>query len=375
MNLAKKHFQKGYLRLPTIPVLVWLGAVAVVIFMFTQRGQQFETVGIVENHTYQVAPEVTGKIANVATDLYEPVSQGQPIVEFSSEHIDAELAVIEAEIDSLRSELVPTAQRMLAESADRKSDWIGTNRRFAVDVESTRLTIMNLKTEIAVDRIRLQDLELEVKIAEDLLEKDAISEYELQKAQAAYEIVETKIEENERNLVQAENDLEQAMQRRDIFVDHEPYVQPVDSLLETIHKNITVQEKRINELIVEKNRLTLFAPGDGIINEVFAMAGETVQSGEPVLSITSGNPSRIIVYARQGQFNHITEGSEVELATKNDPGQLFSSRVVKTGSEVVQLPEQLWFEPGNPEWGRPILIEVPTGLEVVPGELVMVQRL
>ncbi len=375
MNLAKKHFQKGYLRLPTIPVLVWLGAVAVVIFMFTQRGQQFETVGIVENHTYQVAPEVTGKIANVATDLYEPVSQGQPIVEFSSEHIDAELAVIEAEIDSLRSELVPTAQRMLAESADRKSDWIGTNRRFAVDVESTRLTIMNLKTEIAVDRIRLQDLELEVKIAEDLLEKDAISEYELQKAQAAYEVVETKIEENERNLVQAENDLEQAMQRRDIFVDHEPYVQPVDSLLETIHKNITVQEKRINELIVEKNRLTLFAPGDGIINEVFAMAGETVQSGEPVLSITSGNPSRIIVYARQGQFNHITEGSEVELATKNDPGQLFSSRVVKTGSEVVQLPEQLWFEPGNPEWGRPILIEVPTGLEVVPGELVMVQRL
>lgn len=375
IKYLKIRFRRAFLRLPSIPALVWLGAVGLVIVMFMNRSQRFEAVGIVQNHSYQVAPEVTGKITNVNVDLFEPVQQGQLIAELSAEHIDAELAVIKAEVEKLRAELMPTAHNVLAESADRKIDWIAANRRFATDIEATRVNIMELKTEIEVDKITLQDLELEVKIAEDLLERDAISEYELQKAQADYEALETKIQENKRNLAQAEKDLKQTMERRDTFTEQLPHIKPVDSLLEPIYKDIAVQKKRAEKLTVEKKRFKLFSPGDGVVNKVFTIAGETVRSGEPIVNITSSNPSQIIVYAKQGQFAHIAEGDKVKLAAKNNPQKTVKSRVVKTGPAVVKLPEQLWSEAGIPEWGKPIIIKLPAQLEVVPGELVMVRKL
>jgi len=39
------------------------------------------------------------------------------------------------------------------------------------------------------------------------------------------------------------------------------------------------------------------------------------------------------------------------------------------------MPERLWVNPNIPEWGRPILIKIPPGLELVPGELVGVRGL
>jgi hypothetical protein len=39
------------------------------------------------------------------------------------------------------------------------------------------------------------------------------------------------------------------------------------------------------------------------------------------------------------------------------------------------MPEQLWRNPAIPQWGRPIVIRIPKGLELVAGELVGVRTL
>jgi hypothetical protein len=34
------------------------------------------------------------------------------------------------------------------------------------------------------------------------------------------------------------------------------------------------------------------------------------------------------------------------------------------------MPQRLWRNPNIPQWGRPVLIDIPPGLSLVPGEVV-----
>lgn len=373
MKNQGRLFRRGNLRLHIGPLIVWLCAIAVVVVMFANRPEQFHALGIVQNSNQQVSSQVTGRLDHVTVDLFEPVRKGQVIAVLDGEHIEAQLTVIQAQINQLMAELVPAAESMLADAAELQSDWLADNRRFAVDVESRRLNVMNLRTEIETDKIRLLDMELEVRIAEDLVEREAISEYELQKAQTAYEIVDTRLSQNQQNLAQAQADLRQAMVRRDTFIEQVPYVQPVDSVLESIRKNIEIQERMIDQLLVEKEQLTLLAPCDGIVSEMYYRTGETIRPGDPILRISSNNPGRIMLYTRHGQ-QAINVGTEIEVAGNSPSPQYARATVLHVGPEYTELPAQLRRDPSIPEWGRPVVVEMPEHMQVVPGELVRVRR-
>jgi len=389
-------YRLGRLRLHILPVFVWLAAVAGVVVMFHHRAMRFEVLGIAEGQVRQIAATCDGRIKSVPLELFEEVKQGDIVAVIDTvldnQPIEAQLTTIAAEIQHLMAQLVPTQEQLLAEAADRETGWLADNRRFAVDIEAARLRILELKTILETDRITLEDLAAEVKIEEMLLEKGAVSEpYNLQKAQAAHNALAVKIQENEKLLAQAEQELDETQKRQSQFAQHQPYYPSIDSSLEVLHKAVKVQETMLDELLARREPVVLKSPIDGVVIQVLgrprdvalrrpgevviSREGEVVLAGEPILTIAETKPREIIAYASLRQLGQVREGMAVQLVKTIEPAQIATSKVLYVGPTLERLPECLWETPNVAQWGHPMLIEIPPSLKLKPGEMVGIRGL
>ena len=379
------------LRRHILPILVWLSVIACVVGLFTRRSQRFEVLGIAQGQVRQIAANCTGRLTSMPVQLFEQVSLGQPVAvvntildnEQPQDQLQAQLSTILAEIEHLTSQLVPTQDDLLAEKADRETSRLSDSRRFSVDVESARLEILRYRALIETDRIMLKDLALEVQTIKELLAQEAVAPYELQKAQVQYETLAKKIEENEQLLEQAKTALQQTQQRHDEYIRFKPHHPSVEDALDVIRKAIKIQERRMDELLVQiealepQKTLKLTAPIDGVVSQILHWPGEAVSASEPILTITEVKPTEILAYAAAGQVNHIQKGMAVELAKKggSEKIEIARSQITYIGPIVEQLPARLWRNQNVPEWGRPFLIKAPPQMKLITGELVGIRRL
>ena len=79
-TVAKKVMFKHFYLRHAVPVTVWLVAVGAVVWLFYQRAQQFEAVGMARGQVRQVAATCTGRIKKSRRPLFSPVKAGQPLV-------------------------------------------------------------------------------------------------------------------------------------------------------------------------------------------------------------------------------------------------------------------------------------------------------
>ena len=379
------------LRRHILPILVWLSVLAAVVGLFTRRSQRFEVLGIAQGQVRQIASSCTGRLKSVSVQLFEEVSLGQPVAvvdtildnEQPRAQLQAQLSTILAEIEHLTVQLVPTQDDLLAEKADRQTNRLSDSRRFSVDVENARLEILRLRALIETDRIMLEDLALEVQTVKELLAQEAVAPYELQKAKVQYETLATKIEENEQLLEQAKDALTQTQQRRDEYTRYKPHHPSVEDALDVIRKAIKIQERRMDEILVQiealepRQALQLTAPIDGVVSQIQHWPGEAVLAGEPILTIAEVKPTEIIAYAFEDQVNQIQKGMVVELVKQSEPKkiEIARSQIIYIGPIVEQLPPRLWRNPNIPEWGRPFLVKAPPQMKLIIGEVVGIRRL
>ncbi len=379
------------LRRHILPILVWLSVLAAVVGLFTRRSQRFEVLGIAQGQVHQIAANCTGRLKSVSVQLFEEVSLGQPVAvvdtildnEQPRAQLQAQLSIILAEIEHLTVQLVPTQDDLLAEKADRQTNRLSDSRRFSVDVENARLEILRLRALIETDRIMLEDLALEVQTVKELLAQKAVAPYELQKAKVQYETLATKIEENEQLLEQAKDALTQTQQRRDEYTRYKPHHPSVEDALDVIRKAIKIQERRMDEILVQiealepRQALKLTSPIDGVVSQIQHWPGEAVLAGEPILTIAEVKPTEIIAYAFEDQVNQIQKGMVVELVKQSEPKkiEIARSQIIYIGPIVEQLPPRLWRNPNIPEWGRPFLVKAPPQMKLIIGEVVGIRRL
>lgn len=398
-------FRRFYLRF--LPILVWLGTLACVVVLFQRRAERFEILGFAQGEVRQVKATCPGRLKSVSVQLFQKVSQGDTVAvidtvledeQLLQGQLKAQLDTARAQIEHLMSQLIPTEENLRAEAANLEIDNLATQRRYAVDVENARARILEIKPLIASDRITLGALAVEEQIVQELLAEGAVVPYELQKAQVAYDTLAKKIEENERLLEQSGQDLKQAEERRDEFAQRQPQHPSVDSALEVIRKAITVQERLMDELWVQleaielRETVELTAPFDGVVVPIYGRAGEVVLrrpgesnmrragevvlAGEPILAIAESKPSEIIAYATEEQVDQVHERMKVELINKTaQKVTIVESYIMHVGPTMERKPERLWQNPAIAEWGLPISIKIPLGMELVSGELVGIRRL
>jgi multidrug resistance efflux pump len=402
INLRNYPFR---LRLHLLPILVWLGALACVIGLFTRRSQRFEIIGMARSPVVHISVNCPAKLKTVQVKLFEKVKKGQTVAvvdtvldnEQPRIELQTQLDAILAEIEHLSARLVPTQETMMAEKSDRVITRMARMRTFDIDVENARIKILSLRSQIASDQIVLEDLASEVKSTRDLVEQKAIAPIEQEKAQIQYNALAKKIDENKKLLDQANSDLEQAQQRRNEYAKNNPFNPSVDDALEVIRKQIAVQDRLMKGVLAQldalkaRESLEVRAPIDGVVipiqrqaneakmlrpgEKIIGRVGEVVTAGEPILAIAEAMPGEIVAYIGERLLGQLKENMRVEIIKERMPPQIAKSQITQIGPTMEIMPERMWLNPNIPQWGRPVLIEIPEGLELVPGEIVGIKRL
>ena len=388
-RISFDSYRFGRLSLRIVPILIWLAAIACVIVLHQRRTQAFQVLGLAQGQVYEVAATCTGRLKSVPVGLFEKVEQGQIVAvldtvlddEYLQDVLEAKLATILAEIDQLAAQLVPTQDSLLAEAANLQTDHLADQRQFATNIEDVRVEILKLKTLLETDKIMLEDLAVEVKIVQELLEKEAVSPYELQKVKVQYNTLAKKIETDKHVLEQLQSDLEQARQRRDEFAKRQLQYPSVDSALDVIRKQIRVQERLMDEVSVEiealkmREAVELKTPFDGMVSQIQRWPGEVVDVNDPILTIAKVRATEVVAYASEDQAHEIREGIVVELVKSAEQPQIARSQVISVGPVLEQKPPRLWRHPDIPEWGRPFVVKVPPQMKLIIGERVGIRRL
>jgi len=387
MKIINNH-KKGSLRLHIIPVFVWLVALGAVIILFQNRTQRFETIGLVEGEERRIAAAVAGRITAVPVHLFDKVNEGDVVVVVDTMlnpdnlkiELEARKEVLLATIRQLQAELIATRDRLMTEEAERQSDLERSARRYAVDVEDAKLRVVELKATIAPDKIRQKELDLNIKIlnaSSSLIQnQEKIAQhYETERLKTEAEALAKEIEENQRLLTQAEENLQQANERLQVISKKQPVNPSIELALQPIREEINVQEQAILELMRDRPALEIKSPFKGIVSRIRRRVGEAIMPRDPILNIVESEPRVIVAYIREPGISQVKENMKVNVLKRSYPMQQASSYVAYMGPGLEELPPQLWANTTTPQWGRPVLIPIPAGMDLIPGETVGISGL
>ena len=383
------------MRVHFLPLIVWLGTLAVVVALFSHRSHRYEIVGFAQGPIHRVAATCDGRLTALTVELFDEVKKGQVLAVLNSvpdnenpqDVIQAQTDTIVAEIDRLRAEWDATKERLLGAAAGMETDAVVNARRFALDVEDKNFRVQELDTRIRADKVELKRLKLDrqIFVVGGRLDANDMALYELKRLESDYDAAVKRIADNEALLALAREDLKRAEDRREAFAEQDIQDPEMTAASVLVDKSIEVQKKRMSELQVELAALApveLKAPFDGVVSLVQHNPGEAILTGEPILTIAKREPDNIVAYATEEQAARVSRNMKVQLIDRNNIDKnmrrrtlMVESRVVYVGPTVEQMPARLWRNPNMPQWGRPILIEIPPNMKLVPGAMVGIKEI
>ena len=328
-------------RIQFLPALVFAVVLIGIVFLWRSYVQPMGLIGYAETNVVNVTCLQDGMISELFVERFQHVTAGQPIAEVVNsdpELIKAQMAVARTELNVLRS-------------------------RMDTDQRRNNQGYLQLKIDFMVQQVAR-----------------AVAEANLLNANSNYFRVEELVKSNilsqsQFDLAKAQRDSWQAhVQERTLLMDDlQNSIATMTNVVggaaeDTISAAINAKAREL-ELMLKPSILK--APISGMISLVQHVKGERILRGMPVVSITDPVTRRIICYIRQPVTEVPTTNDFVRITTSSQPKLSGRGKIVHIGAGLEPInPALLSVDTKRMEVGLPIVVTVPAGLRLLPGEYV-----
>lgn len=301
--------------------------------------------------------------------MYSEVKAGQTVLaQLDDRPAMAALAVLKSDITRLQLELPGKEELIVAEQQARKETNGEEARRLAMQIETLRLAVLDRKAQIASDRIELQRQNAVLDVLDVPEANAAVSRQEYLAIQTRRDLLIERIRDNETKLADGEAQLEAALDRLKSRLNLA--LSNVQKVLSPVQGEISAMETRMRDLDYQIHSLQIVAPITGRVVAIHRYPGQAIRAGEPIATISDTAGSQIVSYVRQDQRLTPLAGMTVEVRTRVPGSAAFASRIEQVGPRVEPVPSRQLRDQRTSEWGVPVVITLPAGLDVKPGELV-----
>jgi multidrug resistance efflux pump len=338
-------------RIKLIPSVIFFAAIAAVAFIWRNHIAAPTYVGEVETIHADVLSTLPGLLTGLNVDRFDTVTKGEIIGKVSPsdpELLKASLAAIEIDLKTL--------QTRVALDRDRNE----------VNYEQIRLDWLNQRVELATAKVDLEYAEKEFQRQSELHLEKIVSDSEFELAKDVRDSRREEVAEREKIVSEMQKRLQALSGEENSHVEKTNW----------LSQAVAAQEA---QLLLTEGPISLTAPIDGTVTLVNHRAGERVLAGEPIITITSSNSTRIVAFARQ-PFSLIPKvGDHVRVRTRSVPRKTAIATIQHVGSSVeTMLPpvsrnnkNLLNNALGNPlERGLAFSVNLPENFAVYPGETV-----
>ena len=176
-------------------------------------------------------------------------------------------------------------------------------------------------------------------------------------------------------LSQGEEEYQIAKSRREQYEKELPAAAEGLSTLRPVMEAIAVENRRMNEIELQRQALILRSPVAGQVNQLLCRRGQAVVPGEPIMTIVEHAPREILAYLHEADADAARASTRVLESSRTSPEKVVESLIVRVGPAIETLPPRLWRDPRTPDYGRAVVIAGVPALDLTPGELVNVRLL
>lgn len=356
-------------RIRTVPVLVVAATLVTCAYIWSHHVVPTGFVGEVEPRRATITSKLPGTLARLTVSQFSPVKAGEEIAQVviaDPRVLESTLAMIRSEVNWLRVSADPLLRR----------------EEGRLDYERLRLNVLDERTLVAMDRVRLQFAEAELARVATLRSGGAItniaSQAEYEAALRDRDALLRGIEERQIHLRSVEESLQQLrIVRSTNQTDADPDV---------FRAAVELQEKKLRLAEAEMNPITLVAPIEGTVSTLYRRAGENIVAGEPILTITAPQSQRIIGFLIPPLPLDVQTGMTVRVRTRSLKREVALAQIMDIGNALDVVPPLLGsvvnsranglnnrgLDVNNRlmDVGLPVAVSLPPELKLRPGELV-----
>ncbi len=341
-------------RIKVIPGLVFGSVLLTVLMIWTTSVTPTNWVGQVEGAQANVTSAKAGMLTQLQVDRFVAVRAGDPIavvVSTDPKVIESSLAVIRAEVELLRLSMSPSLDR----------------ERNQLAFERLRMDWLEQRVLLASAQVRSQYADSEFQRVAELYQSSSNIV-----SKAAYDIA---LRDRDVSLAETAERakvtqaLAESLQKLETS---NPTNAPTADA--TLRAAIAVEDAKLQLTEAQLKPISLLAPISGMVSTVFRRAGENIVAGEPVLTITSDQPERIVAYLRQPLTIEPKAGMPVRVVPRTIKRVSGTAEVRQVMASMQPIPPallgQLALQTKTVELGLPIDISLPAGLKLRNGEIV-----
>lgn len=334
------------MRLRILPFVTFVAVLVAVTFFWRHVGGTGSIVpGIAEGIRSIVTSPQPGKIEQLLVGPYQAVKAGQPLAILRPVDPRARLDLLQSELQLARLKSQPSVAQ-----------------QNAMNFERVRVEYLRLKQELAVAKINLER-------AENQLRRDQVLYNEKLLAEDLYDLT-----LKTRDMYQAE------VQEKGKAVDEigARMVQlrnlgDPDSTND-VNESAVLARLENEQAQAETNwaPITLYAPVDGMVQTISRHQEEFVLDGEPLMIVSADRADHIVGYVRQPYSFQPEIGMNVKVVTRELRRQKFFSQIIQVGAQVEVITNALAYVRQGilVDAGLPVVIHIPPGIKVRPGEQV-----
>jgi multidrug resistance efflux pump len=352
----------GFRNLAITCVLGFSAAAA--IWLIRDPGLSSPVPGQVVARDFKIAAVETGRLATVLVAPGQRVTGGQVIARLDTSVLEREIAAGEARLRQLDSET--QASTMVLEVQGYE-----TERSFQTDAENARADLETARANYAQQSAELkqvrEDYERQTQyLKEGLVRRDRLDELEV------------RLKTLERGVSEWPARLEGLASRQQAAggrvsdwrskYSGNSAARAKEARVQPVRQRAAEQIEALRVLRVRLENAKIVAPADGDIISVLAQPGDVVRAGDPFVILTGLGARQVIAYVSEREGRVLQAGRSASLHRRTLTRERFPSRVIRVADTISPFPPRFWPSPQIAVYGREVVLDVPSGALLDPGE-------
>lgn len=298
-NKGNKH------KIVALTVLTGIGIVgAIAVFFYIQyKSMHISTDdAYIDGNMHTIAARVSGTIKQVFVSDNQYVRKGDIILELDTADYDAKMKEAESGLHAEESRFIETEVRL--DIADKQ-------------LSESVYRAGAAKADLELQEANLKQTESDMKRAENLYKKEAISRERFEKSATARDVAYAQVKAAKDRLKQAETavDIQKALIRQ--------AESAIKSQKSVVGRSGAVLKS--SELIMSYSKI--LAPADGYITRKAVQPGNQIQAGQPLLAVVPLDDVWVVANYKETQIEKIRPGQKVRIRVDTYPGKTFSGKV------------------------------------------------
>ncbi len=348
------------------PFAFWLLVVFITFVFFMRHTRYRDITGVVENMSQSVSVLQAARLKTVNVIVGQKVKKGDVLATLDSAVVDAEIAVVNAELKEEETSIRGFQGNMLSLA-----------RRFRDAVSIAEADLNSEKMKMNAVAAELAELKKEQSRRNELLKNKIINEQTAYALKPRIVSLESMLKSYPDILKVYKDRLQRA---KDDSAELKRWLKIKDSneLSDAIKQKLSARLDTLNAkrdlLLAKKESFILRAARDGQVARVQRMAGDVVARGEPIVRIICDKPEYVMGFLPEKNLYDMHEGETVIITRYVDSPAIIKGVVESIAPEVRTLNGMNSAFRSRPVRARTVMIRVDKDSGLLPGEAVRISH-